>query len=69
MVAGPDTMVMRLFGGLAVIVVMMIMPVVVMAVMVVAMLITVVMGMPIGLIVTVQGVVVWHDRQSSALPL
>lgn len=57
MVAGPDTVVMRLFGNMSVIVVMM----------VIVIMTTVIMGMP--MIVTMQGVIVRHGAQSSALPL
>jgi hypothetical protein len=57
MVAGPDAMVMRLFGNMSMIVVMMV--IVIMA--------TVIMGMTV--IVTMQDVIVRHGAQSSALPL
>jgi len=57
-IAGPDAVIMRLFGGTAMIVIM-----------VVVMVMVVVMGMTMRMIVTVQGVVVRHADQSSALPL
>ena len=59
-VAGPDAVIMWLFGGTAMIVIM---------IMVVVMVMVVVMGMTTRMIVTVQGVVVRHADQSSALPL
>lgn len=66
MVAGPDAMVVGLFDGMAVIA-FVIMAVVVMAV--VMALVVVIMVMIMRMIVTVEGMVVCHASQSSALPL
>jgi len=70
MIAGPDAMIVGLFGVIVPVIMVVVMIVMVaMAVMIVVMGMSMGMGMPMRVIMTVQGMVARHGEQSSALPL
>jgi hypothetical protein len=70
MIAGPDAMIVGLFGVIVpVIMIMIVVMIVVVAMAVMVVVMGMSMGMPMRVIVTVQGMVARHGGQSSALPL